>query len=321
MKKTGLLLILLFATAAMAQQTGSGAPDITGPDGTAPTSASFPLERVQTPTYADINCAGFITKQLVPNSNFVAGGTDTPNTTKYSTGNIVYLAGHSYQLGQQYTIVRELRNVNENELFLRQRALLKQIGQPYSELARVRVIDTRSKSAIAQVEFSCDAVNPGDFVVPYVEKPPISFHPPLRFDRFAPPNGKLSGRIVMARDFDSLLATGLKVYMNVGANQGVKVGDYFRAFRLYSDDLKDPADSLSFKASVSEDTQKKEPSIEQHLFTGTGGPKIHVVDLPRRAVGEIVVLGTTPTTATGMIVFALEDVHTGDHVELDNQDQ
>ena len=35
-------------------------------------------------------------------------------------------------------------------------------------------------------------------------------------------------------------------------------------------------------------------------------------DMPRRAVGEIVVINTTPTTATGMIVFSLEDVHVGD---------
>ena len=46
---------------------------------------------------------------------------------------------------------------------------------------------------------------------------------------------------------------------------------------------------------------------------------IHVADMPRRAVGEIVILTTTPTTATGMVVFALEDVHVGDSVELDPQ--
>jgi hypothetical protein len=44
---------------------------------------------------------------------------------------------------------------------------------------------------------------------------------------------------------------------------------------------------------------------------------LHMRDLPRRAVGEIVIIGTTATTATGMIVFAMEDVHAGDSVELD----
>jgi hypothetical protein len=42
-----------------------------------------------------------------------------------------------------------------------------------------------------------------------------------------------------------------------------------------------------------------------------------VRDLPRRAVGEIVVIGVTPTTATGMVIFSMEDVHAGDGVELD----
>jgi len=53
------------------------------------------------------------------------------------------------------------------------------------------------------------------------------------------------------------------------------------------------------------------------MFTKSNGPVIHVRDLPRRAVGEIVIIGVTPTTATGMIVFAMEDVHAGDGVELD----
>ena len=56
------------------------------------------------------------------------------------------------------------------------------------------------------------------------------------------------------------------------------------------------------------------------MLTKSGkGPTIRVADYPRRAVGEIVVIGTTPTTATGMIVFALEDLHLGDGVELDQQ--
>ena len=117
----------------------------------------------------------------------------------------------------------------------------------------------------------------------------------------------------------SVLGTGQKVYINVGANQGVKVGDYFRAVRTYEADLNDPVDSLSFKAAISEDTQKKQPSFDPNMFTKGNGPVIHVRDLPRRAVGEIVVIGTTPTTATGMIVFAMEDVHAGDSVELDEQ--
>jgi hypothetical protein len=318
MKKTRLLLILSLAIAAHGQDsTRANQVALVAPAGTQPTTVSFPFERIQTPTAVDLACAGFISKQLVPNANFVAGDLYTPSVTKNSNGEVVYLTGKGYEVGQKYTIVRELRDPNRYEIFAGQHTLLKTMGQPYSELARVRIIDTRSKMAIAEIEMSCDPVNPGDYVVPYVEKPAITFHPPLRFDRFLPSRGKLTGRIAMAKDFDSEIGPGDKVYINVGSNQGVKPGDYFRAVRTYEADLHDPVDSLSFKASTSEDSQAKQAVFEPNLLNRTGGPEIHVRDLPRRAVGEVVVISTTATTATGMVVFAMESVHLGDNVELD----
>ena len=321
MKKIGLLL-LLAATAAWSQTAADAtlANPVT-PPGTVLTSANFPTQRVEMPTYADVYCAGFINRQTLPDANFVAGGLQTPATTKFVKGDMVYLEGSGYSAGAQYEIVRALRDINEYEMFPGQKKLLKATGQPYEEIGRVRVIDTRSKVAVALVEYSCDPVNPGDTAIPYAEKPMVSFHAPLRFDRFLPTSSKVSGRIVMGKDFDSVVGTGQKVYFNVGANQGVKVGDYFRAVRNYEEDLHDPVDSLSFKAAISEDTQKKQPSFDPAMFTKGNGPVIHVRDLPRRAVGEIVVIGTTPTTATGMVVFAMEDVHAGDGVELDEQAQ
>jgi len=213
--------------------------------------------------------------------------------------------------------VRALRDMDEYEVYPGQAKLLKQTGQPYEEVGRVKVIDTRSKAAIAQIEYACDGVNPGDTTIPFEEKQMLPFHGPVRFDRYLPASNKVSGRIVMGKDFDSQMGTGHKVYMNVGSNQGVKIGDFFRAVRSYETDLKDPVDSLSFRAAMAEDTQKKMPSFDPQLFEKENGPVIHVRDLPRRAIGEIVIIGVTDTTATGMIVFAMEDVHAGDGVELD----
>jgi hypothetical protein len=317
MKKISLLLVLIAAT-AWAQTEGNSAGSPT-PQGSLPTTASFPIQRVQMPTYADVYCAGFINRQSLPDANFVAGGLNTPTTTKFVKDDIVYLQGTGYNTGAEYEIVRALKDVNEYELFPGQAKLLKATGQPYAEVGRVRIIDTRSRAAVAQIEYSCDPINPGDTAIPFAEKSMIAFHPPMRFDRFLPTSSKVSGRIVMARDFDSELGTGQKVYFNVGSNQGVKVGDYFRATRQYEADLHDPVDSLSFKAALSEDTQKKQASVDPNFLTKSNGPIIHVRDLPRRAVAEIVVIGTTPTTATGMIVFAMEDVHAGDDIEMDDQ--
>ena len=318
MKKTGLLLVLtVAATLAVAQQsTTASTPDASG---IVNTSVNVPFVRFQTPTAADIYCAGFLTKDRVPDANYVNGGLQTPTSTKFETGELVYLAGSGYQAGQLYSIIREMRDVNEYEIYPGERKVLAAAGRPYGEIGRVRVVDTRSHSAIAQVEFSCDPINPGDVAVPFVEKPMVTFHVPGHFDRFAPANGKLSGRIVLGKDFDSVLGTGMKLYMNMGSNQGVKVGDYFRVVRSYTATLRDPVDSLSFKARTSEDTQMRPPAFEANRFTKTKGPNIHVGDLPRRAVGEVVVLNVTPTSSSGMVVFALEDVYAGDTVELDEQ--
>jgi len=318
MKKTGLLLFLSLALAAPAQQP-AGASDQSAPAGTVVSSANFPTERMATPTYSDIYCAGFVTRTPVPDANFIAGGLDTPNTTKYGRSELVYLTGKGYEAGKRYSIVRAVRDPNRYEVYPGQFTQLQSMGQPYAELGTIRVVDTRSKSAIAQIEMSCGPMMPGDVVTSFVEKASIPDHGPLRFDRFVPSSGKATGRIVMAKDFDTELGTGMKVYMNLGANQGIKPGDYLRAVRSYEADLHDATDSLSFKASTADDTQVKPPAIEPTMLNRTNGPAIHVADLPRRAVGEIVILSATPTTSTGMIVFALEDMHIGDVVEMDQQ--
>jgi hypothetical protein len=326
MKKTGLLLVLLASLAAA--QTSVTATMAATPDasGIVSTPVSVPFVRYQTPTTADLYCAGFISKERLPDANYVNGGLQSPTSTKFEIGELVYLAGSGYQAGQLFSIVRELRDANEYEMYPGERKLVKAAGHPYGEIGRVRVIDTRSRSAIAQVVYSCDPINPGDVAVPFVERPPAAFRVPGHFDRFAPPNGKLTGRIVLGKDFDDIMGTGMKLYMNMGSNQGVKVGDYFRVVRSYTAALKDPVDSLSFMAQTSEDTQMRPPTYEGNFFTRNyvskeKGPNIHVADLPRRAVGEVVVLNVTPTTSSAMVVFALEDVYAGDTVELDEPAQ
>ena len=308
MKKTGLLLLLITLTVPFALAQQAVTPTTPDAAGIVETSVNMPFVRFQTPTAADIYCAGFITKDRIPDANYVNGGMETPTSTKFERGEIVYLAGGGYQAGQLYSIVREMRDVNEYEIYPGERKILAATGRPYGEIGRVRIVDTRSHSAIAQVEFSCDPINPGDVAVPFVEKPPVTFRVPGHFDRFAPANGKLSGRVVLGKDFDSILGTGMKLYLNMGSNQGVKVGDYFRVVRSYTATLENPVDSLSFAARTSEDTQARPPSFEANRFTRTKGPNIHVRDLPRRAVGEVVVLSVTPTSSSAMVVFALEDV-------------
>jgi hypothetical protein len=314
MKKALLVLLLLAPMALRAQE----ATEDTAPAGTVVTSLNFPTERLVTPTNADLYCAGFVSKPIQSHHQFVAGGLESPFTTRFATGEAVYLTG-KYEVGQQYTIVRESVDPNRYEMFKGQWSALKAAGQPYEEVGRVKVVDTRSKMAIAKVEFSCDTIVPGDYAVPFVEKPAAAFHSPMRFDLFAPSNGQLTGRIILGKDFDTELGTGGKVYLNVGANQGLKLGDFVRATRTYEVSAKDPVDSLSFAAQVQEPTQARQTVIDPSFMDKSRGPVVHVSEMPKRAVGEILIIGVTPATATGMIVFALEPVHIGDRVELDQR--
>jgi hypothetical protein len=316
MKRAVLIPLLWLAVSGFAQDSSSGE---TAPTGVAPTLMTIPAEKVRTPTAADLYCAGFIGKSVVSRGKFVAGGLESPFTTQFAQGEIVFLKGTGYEVGQEYSVVRELRDPNRYEVFAGQWSAVKAAGQPYAELARVQIVDTRNRMATAQIKYSCDTVLPGDYVIPFTEKTAVEFHPPMKFDRLAPANGQVNGRIILAKDFDSELGNGAKVYLNIGANQGLKVGDYLKAVRSYAATASDPVESLSFDATTMEPTQKDQPAIDPNLFNRTIGPQIHIADMPRRAVGEVVILGTTPTTATGMIVFSLEPVLVGDRVELDQQ--
>jgi len=316
MKKAVLILLLWLATSAFAQDSSSGEA---APTGVAPTSMNLPTEKVRTPTTADLYCAGFIGKSVISRSKFVAGGLESPFTTQFAQGEVVFLKGGGYEVGQEYSVVRQLRDPNRYEVFPGQWSMVRAAGQPYAELARVQIVDTRNRMAIAQIKYSCDTVLPGDFVIPFAEKTAVEFHPPMKFDRFAPASGQVKGRIILAKDFDSELGNGAKVYLNIGANQGLKVGDYLKAVRSYAATAQDPVESLSFSAAVMEPTQTNPPAIDPNLLNRTNGPQIHIADMPRRAIGEIVILETTPTTATGMIVFSLEPVMVGDRVEMDQQ--
>ena len=315
MKKTGWMILLaaLLTVGAWAQDAPAANSNVIETEN----AYTFPIERLKAPTYADEYCAGFMNKEALPDSKYVTGGVSSPDATKFMLNDPIYLAGGGYATGQQFAVVREIKNANEDEAYDGQRKMVRAAGHPYAELGRVRILDTRNHQAIAQVEYSCEPIVAGDTLLPFVEKTHLTLRETGRLDRFAPPNGKTTGRLVLARDFDSFLGTGSKVYLNVGANQGVKVGDYFKAVRPYWLDRDDEVDSISLSARVVEDTQRHPPSIEPAMFTRDGSPTIRLKDYPRRAVGELLILNVTPTSSTAMVIFSLEDLHLGDFAELE----
>ncbi|MCU1306902.1 MAG: hypothetical protein JWN45_1597 [Acidobacteriaceae bacterium] len=298
MKKTGVLLILLAmwaATSASAQRPNAS---VTQPQTVA---------KAQTPSESDMYCAGFVVGQPIAKTSFIGAGWDTPNQALFSDRDIVYLTGGSYQVGAKFQIVRALRDDDEFEYVTGQNKALAKVGLPYAELGRVRVIDVQKNIGIAEVELSCDGFRPGDLAIPWAEKQVPQFRAPAPFNKFAQANGKLTGNIVLARDFNNIVAAKDKVYLSVGANQGVKVGDYFRITRSYAAALADQANSILTKAPMEDPTQKLPPTMTKIQMN---------TELPRRSLGELIVLYTTPVSSTAMITSSIEAMQVGDGVEM-----
>jgi outer membrane protein OmpA-like peptidoglycan-associated protein len=159
--------------------------------------------------------------------------------------------------------------------------------------------------AVAVPELDCGDVAPGDLAIPLVQREVPTFRQ-VTEDRYTPSTGKTTGKIVMAPDFDLLLAGRHKVYLSIGADKGLKPGDYLRVTRTYEDKYHDPESGLSAKAKIYDDTQYKPPTLPR------GGLK----ELPRLTLGDMIVLHVHPRSATAMIMNAYEDMRVGDSVEL-----
>lgn len=306
MKRVIPVAILLLSVVAIAQDQQAAAPP--APEKKFITNITT---REVAPSYSDLYCSGFVTNETVSHTNAIAGGSQSPDQTQFVRGNTIFIGGGGLQEGSQYSVIRELHDPNRYPPFVGQHEALAAMGQPYAELGRVRVVAIRGSVAVAQVEFSCQNMTMGDYVVPFREHIPVTFRKVSTFERFPPGPSHLTARIVMARDFDEEVGAGQMVYINAGTNKGVKIGDYFRAVRGYDPDKVNPIDALSMKAPVGEDTQKIPGDL----------PKAVASTLPERALGEMIVINVTQSAATAMITNSLEDIEVGDYVELEEEPQ
>src|SRR5690348_7662885 len=186
------------------------------------TSQTQALNIGNTPTPADIYCSGFISSDRVPSQNFVMAGWNSPDQTRYASPiDIVYIHGHNLKEGDRYEIVRHVKDPNHYELFRGQRRAIHAVGEPYFELGYVRIIEVQKDTGIARPELSCADIVPGDIAIPFEERQAPPFRA-VTLNRFAPPNGKTQGRIIMANEFDSFIGTKYKVYLNIDSDKGLK---------------------------------------------------------------------------------------------------
>lgn len=273
----------------------------------------------QPPTHVnpkDVYCSGFWSHTKLAPTLQIVMGEDAVGRTTFSQYDYVYLGegqNGGLSVGQRYLVVRAIKNPNPMEGFHTQNYMLlwkwqkQYVGQLYADIGRVQVVGVGSTTATALVTDACDGLRRGDFLIPYEERPEPAYKASDKFNRFAPPSGKAEGTMVMGKDFAYTVGQGDAVYVNVGASDGVKVGDYIRFYR--------PADgSRSVAAQVS---YRGDFKSHRGVVDGYEIPTARRYDLPREVLGEGLVVRTDEKGSTVIVTLSLMEIHAGDYVELE----
>lgn len=272
-------------------------------------------------------CAGFIQQAEVDTSRKIIGADLEKEKNIYAQGDYIYLSkgsGDNVKVGDMFSVIRPRGRVESR--WTKKRNL----GFYVQEVGALEVVRVRNDVAVAMIKNSCDNVLLGDLFVPMPQRtsPVFQQRPPL--DLFSTSSGKSSGKIVMARDLQELLGPEQIVYIDLGREDNVRVGDYLTIFRPLGtgsilDDL--PGESVSARDESYQSNEyrggkfsnqaarKKGGEADGRVVTSKEAKRNRPGNL-RKVVGEMIILNVRERTATAMIVRTAGEIHTGDDVEV-----
>jgi hypothetical protein len=257
-------------------------------------------------TFSNVYCSGFYSDEKVPDATRLVSGEQSSDKLTFARGDYVYInrgMDKGVRVGDRYSVLRPEKDPLDVEWFKWQDKLVKAMGTHYLDAGQLRVVVVQPKVAIAEVTLSCDYMQRGDIVLPYQERPDPTFKDAGTFDHFAPVSGKPVAMIVEAKDYQQSAGQGNTVYVNLGTNKGVKVGDYFRVFRYQGT-----------RAELAPQTKDYQDRI-YGFGSSPGNYKWN--DLPREVVGEGIVINVSRNSSTVLITYSSLTMYTGDYVEVE----
>ena len=213
-------------------------------------------------------------------------------------------------------------------------AKLAGFGTFVQDIGQLQVFKVREKTSAAQITFTCDEALLGDLVAPVPERESPIQRADANLDVFADPSGKHTGRLMMAKDNRELITRNDIVYIDLGAEDQLKTGDYLTVYRplgtgnitRVDDDEMSPNREDGFQSNRLRgggfSGQANRAKDEKGDGSYRGGSitsrevKLHRPPMPRKIVGEIVVIDVQSRTATAIITRVAGEVHTGDWVEI-----
>ncbi len=256
--------------------------------------------------FSTVNCSGFVSQQRVPEELWIISGEQSNYKITFANNDLVYInrgQDKGVRVGDRFSVVRPDWDTTDVPWFKWQTKLLKAMGQLYRDAGQVQVVNVQPKVSVAQVTFSCGYMQRGDILLPYQERPTPPLKDPAAFDHYAPASGKPVAMVVAGKDFGQVFGKLSAVYVNLGANQGVRVGDYFRIFR--------------YQGSMAETVpQNKGYQYSMYGF-GSSHARYEWNDLPREVIGEGVVINVNRNSSTMVITVSSIEVYAGDYVEIE----
>ena len=345
--RTAVLLAFAFAFALVLGRESHAQTTVQTPvDATSTTQQKSTGPQVVMPTNnatakvagrSTLYCAGYIKYQRFTDVPEIVGAEEEQEQRGFTDGDVVYMNWGSRQgikVGDRFQIVRPRGQVKG--VFKEKKGFL---GVYVQEIGTVEVFKVQENSATAQVTFSCSEAKFGDLLtrMPYREAP--SVRSDLALDRFADPTGKQYGRLMMSRDGREMLTRNDVVYIDLGAEDKVAAGDYLTIYRpLGSGIITEHIDNeemarnrskgfqsdhfrgggFGIQANRAKDTTGLRDAKGSYKFRPITSREIKLgrPDLPRKIIGEMVIIDVQTRTATAIITRVATEVHTGDWVEI-----
>jgi len=293
---TALTVAALMGPAALAQE----------PMAANQVPSTNPVAEATSPDYSAVNCSGFVTDEKVPSEVRLISGEESSSRIVFTEGNYVFISKGSAQgvrVGDRFSIVRPEKDPVEVQWFKWQDKLLKAMGTRYRDTGQVEIVNVQPNVSTGIVKFACMYLQRGDIALAYVNRPSPPYKPAEQFNRFAPVSGKSVGMVVAGLDFGQIYGQNSTVYVNLGTNQGVKVGDYFRVFR--------------YQGSTAETVAGYADSQYSMYGFGSTPMKYQWNDLPRDVLGEGIVINVSHNAATIFITYSKTELYAGDYVEIE----
>lgn len=281
-------------------------------------------------------CAGYIRYQRFGQTPEIVGAEEEQEQRTYADDDIVYINAGSRQgikEGQSFQIIRprgDVKGVHRKKIGF--------LGTYVQDVGQLQVFKVREETSAAKITFTCDAALLGDLLVDIpVRESPLQ-RPEGNLDRFADPSNKQVGRLMMAKDNRELLAKNDIVYIDLGGEDNVKRGDYLTIYRPLGTGNLTRVDNEEMARNRATGFQsdryrgggmgnQASRAKDETAFVDANGRyryrpitsrevKKDRPEMPRKIIGEMVIIDVQSRTATAIITRVTNEVHTGDWVEI-----